>query len=257
MRGMAAGSEVGGRDGTAVPPVVGGHRRPGGSVRSAVRTGAGELLVTFGVLVCLYLTYLLWWSNVTADQKVRQNSATLLHRWSATAPRGAAPSDEVASGQGFGFLYIPALGPDYRALIMQGTDRTRVLNTGAVGHYTVPASALPWDPVGNFAVAGHRDGHGMIFRDLDRLRPGDRVYVQSEYGWFIYRLDREAASVPVSDVGAVAPVPRGSGYTRPGRYLTLTTCTPIYVDSHRLVWWGSLVGQSPRGRIPAGVTPPA
>jgi sortase A len=138
---------------------------------------------------------------------------------------------------------------------MQGTDRTRVLNTGAVGHYTDPASAFPWAAAGDFAIAGHRDGHGMIFRDLDRLQPGDRVYVQTEYGWFVYRLDREAASVAVSDLDAVAPIPAGSGYTESGRYITMTTCTPIYVDTNRLIWWGHLISQTPGGQVPKGVTP--
>jgi sortase A len=209
-----------------------------------------------GLLVALYAVYEAWWTNISAGQETRRNSAALLHSWAAVpAPAAAAPSDSIANGQSFGFLYIPALGADWRALIMQSVDRTSVLNTGAVGHYTQPASALPWDATGNFAVAGHRDGHGMIFRDLDRLSVGDKVYVQTRYGWFVYRLDREAASVAVADVGAVEPVPVGSGYAGPGRYLTLTTCTPMYIDSHRMVWWGHLVGQTPGGKVPDGVTP--
>ncbi|HEY3871546.1 MAG TPA: class E sortase [Actinocrinis sp.] len=212
----------------------------------------GELLITLGVLIGLFVAYELWWTNITADRQIKQNSAALLHRWEA-AP--SAPSDAIPVGQSFGFLYIPAFGPGWRALIMQGTDRYKVLNTGAVGHYTDPASAYPWDPAGDFAVAGHRDGHGMIFRDLDKLSPGDDVYVETQYGWYVYRLDREAPSVPMTDIGAVAPIPAGSAYTAPGRYITMTTCTPIYVDTSRLVWWGHLIEQTPRDRVPAGVTP--
>jgi LPXTG-site transpeptidase (sortase) family protein len=214
-------------------------------------------LITIGVLVSLYLVYEVWWTGITAARQTRNNSASLLREW-ASAPRAdpaARPSDAVAAGQSFGFLYIPALGAQWRALIMQSTDRNRVLNTGAVGHYVSPASALPWDASGNFALAGHRDGHGMIFRDLDRLAVGDQVYVQTRYGWFVYRLDREAASVPISDVGAIQPVPVGSGFVQAGRYITLTTCTPMYIDSSRLVWWGHLVQQMESGQVPAGVTP--
>ncbi|MGH3415871.1 MAG: class E sortase, partial [Actinocrinis sp.] len=179
-----------------------------------------------------------------------------LQTWAREPAKSAAkPSDAVANGRSFGFLYIPALGAGWRALIMQSVDRTSVLNTGAVGHYTEPDSAMPWDPVGNFAVAGHRDGHGMIFRDLDKLKAGEKVYVQTDYGWFVYRLDRGPRTVAINDVGAVEPVPVGSGFIRPGRYLTMTTCTPIYIDSSRMVWWGHLVQQTPRGTVPAGVTP--
>jgi LPXTG-site transpeptidase (sortase) family protein len=222
-------------------------------VLRSVLGGLGEVLITLGVVISLYLVYELWWSNITAAQETQRNSAALLRTW--RQPGAARPSDAIADGQSFGFLYIPALGADWRALIMQSVDRTSVLNTGAVGHYTEPASALPWDAAGNFALAGHRDGHGMIFRDLDRLAVGERVYVETRYGWFVYQLDREAASVAVNDVGAVEPVPAGSGYSSPGRYLTLTTCTPIYVDSNRMVWWGHLVEQTPEGRAPDGVTP--
>ena len=216
----------------------------------------GELLITLGVVIALFVVYELWWTNIAADRQTRQNSAALLHTW-AGAPAAAqpGPSDAIAAGQSFGFLYIPAFGAGWRALIMQGTDRYQELNTGAVGHYTDPASALPWDPSGNFAVAGHRDGHGMIFRDLDQLAPGDKVYVETEYGWYVYQLDREAASVPMSDTGAIAPIPAGSGYTAPGRYITMTTCTPIYIDTSRMIWWGHLVEQTPRDKAPAGVTP--
>lgn len=220
---------------------------------SAAFGALGEVLITLGLIISLYVVYELWWSNITAAQDTRRNSASLLRAWRQPAP--AAPSDAIAKGQSFGFLYIPALGADWRALIMQSVDRTSVLNTGAVGHYTDPASALPWDAAGNFALAGHRDGHGMIFRDLDRLAVGDKAYVQTRYGWFVYRLDREAGSVPIADVGAVEPVPRGSGYAGPGRYLTLTTCTPIYIDSSRMVWWGHLIEQTPKGKVPTGLAP--
>lgn len=220
---------------------------------SAVLGAFGEVLITVGLLVSLYVVYELWWTNVTAAQETRRNSAALLREWQR--PAAAAPGDAIADGQSFGFLYVPALGAGWRALIMQSVDRTSVLNTGAVGHYTDPPSALPWDATGNFALAGHRDGHGMIFRDLDSLAVGDKAYVQTRYGWFVYRLDREASSVPMNDVGAVEPIPAGSGFSGPGRYLTLTTCTPIYIDSSRMVWWGHLVEQTPWGKVPAGVVP--
>jgi sortase A len=212
----------------------------------------GELLITFGVLCALYLVYLLWWTNVAAGMQNRAASSAFQHTLS-TAPASAAPTDDLADGTSFGFVYIPALGPGWRALLTQGTERTQVLNTGAVGHYSNPETSMPWDTTGNFGIAGHRDGHGMIFRDLDKLKPGDRVYVQTLYGWYVYQLDREAPSVSINDVDVLAPVPTGSGFTKPGRYLTMTTCTPMYVDSHRLVWWGHFVQSTPRDVVPPGL----
>ncbi|MFD2122878.1 hypothetical protein ACFSNO_31035 [Streptomyces cirratus] len=45
------------------------------------------------------------------------------------------------------------------------------------------------------------------------------------------------------DTGVVAPVPRSVvkpeyGYSAPGAYVTLTTCTPEYTSKYRLVVWG-------------------
>lgn len=228
-----------------------GSNRGGRRFARALDVG-GELLFTFGVLCALYLVYLLWWTNVTAGMANRAASHAFQQQLS-TAPAAAKPSGVPADGTGFGFLYIPALGPGWRALLSQGTERVQVLDTGAVGHYSDPRTAMPWDTTGNFAIAGHRDGHGMIFRDLDKLRPGDRVYVQTLYGWYVYQLDREAPSVPIDDVSVLEPIPPQSGYTAPGRYLTMTTCTPMYVDTSRLVWWGHLVLTTPRDTVPAGL----
>jgi sortase A len=222
---------------------------------------SGELLFTLGVLCALYLVYLLWWTNVTAGMENHAASSAFQHMLTTTSSKTASgtssaaaakPADDLSDGTSFGFLYIPALGPGWRALITQGTERDQVLNTGAVGHYSSPATAMPWDTSGNFALAGHRDGHGMIFRDLGKLAPGDKVYVQTLYGWYVYQLDREAPSVPIDDVSVLAPIPVGSGFTEPGRYLTMTTCTPMYVDTSRMVWWGHLVQTTPRGVVPSG-----
>ena len=212
----------------------------------------GELLCTVGVLCALYLVYLLWWTNVAAGMENHAASSAFQHTLDSGVA-SVAPTDDLADGTSFGFLYIPALGPGWRALLTQGTERDQVLNTGAVGHYSSPVTAMPWDATGNFGIAGHRDGHGMIFRDLDKLAPGDKVYVQTVYGWYVYQLDREAPSVPIGDVDVLAPIPAGSGYTEAGRYLTMTTCTPMYVDSHRLVWWSHLVQTTPRAAVPAGL----
>lgn len=36
------------------------------------------------------------------------------------------------------------------------------------------------------------------------------------------------------------------GYSDPGYYLTLTTCTPEYTSKYRLVVWGKLASMRPR-----------
>jgi sortase A len=38
-------------------------------------------------------------------------------------------------------------------------------------------------------------------------------------------------------------IPAHSGLTRPGRYITLTTCDPVYDAYRRLIVFGELVSQ--------------
>lgn len=71
--------------------------------------------------------------------------------------------------------------------------------------------------------------------------------------WYIYRVDATLPETSKFNTGVIAPVPEGSGYTRPGRYITLTTCTPVYTSRYRMVVWGSLVRVDP---VDAARTPP-
>ncbi len=88
---------------------------------------------------------------------------------------------------------------------------------------------------GNVVVAGHRRTHGDPFKDFPRLRRGDAVVLTDGTTWSAYRIDEGPCKTVPSDIEVIGPVPRTSGYTRPGRYLTLTTCEPEWGHSHRLI----------------------
>lgn len=236
--------------------------------------GFGECMVTLGLVVVLLAAYELWWTNQAADATARSTVASLEQQWQAearAAPAGgaAAPSPgrtgaplpiQVggASGSGidsmvrdltaFAVLRIPALGIAFP--VAQGIDKHAVLNHGYIGHY--PTAAMPGRP-GNFAVAGHRNTHGEPFRQLDRLKVGDVVIVEVS-GWtYVYAIDSILPQTSPSDVDTVAAVPHSAlhpgpryGYTVPGSYLTLTTCTPEYTSLYRMIAWGHLLGSQPR-----------
>lgn len=140
-----------------------------------------------------------------------------------------------------GFLHVPAMGRDYQVLIRMGTDAA-TLAEGVAGVYEQPyRAAMPWDAAGNFALAAHRDGHGAKFHDLDAVRKGDAIVVETKDKWYVYKVDNTLPETSKYDTGIVAPVPKGSGYEAPGRYITLTTCTPVYTSRYRMAVWGSLV----------------
>ena len=225
-------------------------QRPAQSLAQRVLGLLGELMITAGVLLGLFVVYSLWWTDVTAAPRAEAAAARVRQAWSAPgAPgdartAGAAVRGYQAAG-GLGFLHIPRLGRDYQVLIRTGTD-TDVLDQGVAGAYTEPyPAAMPWAGRGNFALAAHRDGHGAKFHDLPQLRPGDKVVVETRDEWYVYTVDRTLQQTSKYDVGVTAPVPAGSGYTRPGHYLTLTTCTPAYTSRYRMAVWASLTRTVP------------
>ncbi|MFD0637631.1 class E sortase [Catenulispora yoronensis] len=166
------------------------------------------------------------------------------------------PPTTFAPSEGFGLMTIPAIGKA-DIPIMEGTDKEKVLDKGAVGHYTTPKTAMPWDATGNFAVAAHRRTYGEPFRYINELQAGDHVVVETSHGWFVYTLDKELPQTDPANIGTIAPVPKGGPYTKPGRYLTLTTCTPEWASTYRLIWWGHLERVDPlSGPPPAELKDP-
>jgi sortase A len=86
--------------------------------------------------------------------------------------------------------------------------------------------------VGNFSVAGHRIP--AIFWDLDILRPGDVIEVQTRDDTFTYHVTSTEIVKP-SAVAVVAPVPDYPGETPTEAMLTLTTCNPKWDNYQRLI----------------------
>ncbi|MFJ9692996.1 class E sortase [Kitasatospora sp. NPDC101183] len=212
----------------------------------------GELLITLGLVLGLFVTYSLWWTNVQADKAASAASGKLRDSWATGAGPGPAPTPgatpgspagarQFAVGEDVGFLHVPSMGPDFQVLIRMGTS-TDVLDEGVAGVYEQPyKAAMPWDQDGNFALAAHRDGHGAKFHDLDAVHRGDSIVVETKDKWYVYKVDNTLGETSKYDTGIVAPVPARSGYTAPGRYITLTTCTPVYTSRYRMAVWGSLV----------------
>jgi LPXTG-site transpeptidase (sortase) family protein len=184
-----------------------------------------------------------------ADQRADGDSMKVRQSWAAPGV-SAAPSAvrPYAAGDGVGFLHVPRLGKGFEVLIRMGTD-TDVLNQGVAGVYQKPyPAAMPWAASGNFAMAAHRDGHGAKFHNLPELRRGDNVVVETRDVWYVYTVDSTLQQTSKYDVGVTAPVPAESGFSRPGRYLTLTTCTPAYTSRYRMAVWASLTRTQPVDR---------
>ncbi|MFG3347726.1 class E sortase [Streptomyces sp. NPDC048018] len=193
----------------------------------------GELLITAGLVLGLFVVYSLWWTNVLADRAAGRDGDQVREHWAASGPGALDTKD------GIGFLHVPAMGDD-EVLVKKGTD-TEILNNGVAGYYSAPLkSALPQDKQGNFTLAAHRDGHGAKFHNIHKLKNGDPIVFESKDTWYVYKVYKILPETTKYNVDVLQPVPKESGRTRPGRYITLTTCTPMYTSDFRYVVWGEL-----------------
>ncbi|MFE1287792.1 class E sortase [Streptomyces sp. NPDC058751] len=216
--------------------------KPGATV--LVSRMVGEVFITTGVLMLLFVTYQLWWSNVRAHQQAGSEASSLQQDWAD----GKRNPGTFSPGQGFAILHIPKL--DVVAPIAEGISKPKVLDRGMVGHYgEAPLkTAMPDAKTGNFAVAGHRNTHGEPFRYINRLKPGDEIVVETQDDYYVYKMASILPVTPPSNTSVLDPVPKGSGFTGPGRYITLTTCTPEFTSKYRMIVWGKMVEDRPRSK---------
>ncbi len=116
-------------------------------------------------------------------------------------------------------IQIPAIGVD--APVVQG-DGWEQLKRGVAQHIGTPNPA----DAGNIVLSGHNDIYGEVFRDLDRLDPGDKVILFTSQRQYTYVITGTQMVEPTT-VEVMAP-------TSDAR-VTLISCHPYLVDAHRIV----------------------
>ncbi len=122
-----------------------------------------------------------------------------------------------------GYITIPKINETIR--IFHGTEEA-VLQVGA-GH--LESTSFPVGGADTHAVlSGHRGlPSANLFTDLDRLEKGDVFYIKILNRTFCYKIDRIVTVLP-NDTTELA-IQKGKDY------VTLVTCTPYGVNSHRLL----------------------
>jgi sortase A len=208
-----------------------------------------ELALTAAFVIGLFIAYQLWFTNEVSDRQASAISMEVREGLKAQAISSASPEIEVQgqpySVSSIGLVYIPRLKSDVWATpILVGVGR-RELSLG-VGHY--PGAALPGEN-GNFAIAGHRATNGEPFAKFEKLKTGDRVFVQTAAGWFEYEL-LENKKIPDSATWVLDAAPKGLNFGS-DQLITLTTCDPRWNSTRRWAWWGVLVSQSQE--VPVGI----
>ena len=116
-------------------------------------------------------------------------------------------------------IQIPAIGVD--APVVQG-DGWEQLKKGVAQHIGTPNPGEN----GNIVLSGHNDVYGEVFRDLDRLNPGDNVIVFTSQRQYTYVITGTQMVEPTA-VEVMAPTPDAR--------VTLISCHPYLIDIHRIV----------------------
>nr|WP_245766813.1 class E sortase [Streptomyces colonosanans] len=213
-------------------------RRRGRSKIALAVSVFGELLITAGLVLGLFVVYSLWWTNVLADRKADRQGDKVRDHWAAGEKDSGPGALDVKDG--IGFLHVPAMH-NGEVLVEKGTSES-ILNDGVAGYYTDPVKAtLPTTgKTGNFTLAAHRDGHGAKFHNIDKLKNGDPVVFETKDDWYVYKVFAILPETSKYNVEVLTAVPKQAGVTKPGHYITLTTCTPVYTSEYRYIVWGEL-----------------
>jgi sortase A len=210
-------------------------------VRSFLR-GIGELLVTCGVVVALFMAYMFWGTGLRASDAQHRFAGELGRQWAA-APSLALAGDSgpLTVGRPFAIIRIPAFGPAWRFAIVQGTGTAQL----AVGPGHVPGTQRPGQ-VGNFVVAGHRVTAGNPFWGLPGLRPGNKVFIDTIAGTYEYQVNARPVRVWPGATAVLAPAPDFPGQQPRRAWITLITCDPAWSGTSRVIVTGVLIKRVPR-----------
>jgi len=241
-------------------------RMPGDGWRMVVR-GIGQLLITLGIVILLFVVYELWVTGLYTKAQQHKLLNRITQDWLGQKGLGEISTkkpgiDHVPIGSGIAVLRIPRFGKNYEMVIVEGTGYSD-LQKGP-GHY--PGTAFPGQ-VGNFAVAGHRTTYDAPFNRIDTIRRGDAIVLETKTMWFTYRAEDVPAAkgyphvpyqeiVSPSDVAVAYPVPdQPNRDAKPSlKMLTFTSCNPKYSAAQRIVVHAVLTQALPKGR---GVVPAA
>lgn len=252
-----------------------GHRPARGRRLPPPKRGAtfigvlGELLITAGVVALLFVVWQLWIGDVIIGAQHNAAASALADQWAGadtvtTSPNPTTPAPEpttpepeptatpapvepivlpeAADAVVFGILRVPRFGSDYAVKIAGGVSRASTLDTIGIGHY--PGTPMP-GAVGNTALAAHRTTYGKPFNRIADLHIGDAVVIETQDGWYTYRF-RTLEYVDPGAVDVLLPVPQEPGAAANGRYLTLTSCSPMFSRAERIIAYNVFESFTPR-----------
>ncbi len=216
---------------TPEPPVR--PRRSKGRSTSRWAGILGRVLIGAGVLVLLFVLFQIFGTSyIQAKHQAQLRGQIDTKHRTETIPSSLPPSPPAtvatmaAPGDGAPLAVIEIPKINLNQVVIQGTNEPQ-LELGP-GHYN--ATPLPGE-AGNASIAGHRTTWGHPFYNLDKLVKGDKIYLATSRGTFVYTVTTSEIVDP-TDVAVLDPTFLPT--------LTLTTCNPKYSAAQRLVVKGAL-----------------
>ena len=153
-------------------------------------------------------------------EKINDNGNMILQEDSEIVPKKQDSVGEPDEKAAICLLRISKI--NLEEAVREGS--TRGVLSSALGH--VENTALPGED-GNCCIAGHRNYvFGKYFNRLGEIAPGDVIELETKDSLYQYEVVSTEVVEP-EEVGVLA-------YAE-GKNLTLITCTPFMVGTHRLI----------------------
>lgn len=218
-----------------------GRGREGRSFWRGLLGLIGEILITIGLFLLLYIVWQLWWSTfrISGDLRDSVNGFELSFPGPANYTEERRTDDPplvegLAEGDMYGILHVPGWGWD-RIPIAEGVS-TWVLNAGYAGHYPDTQSV---GQMGNFGIAAHRRTFGDTFLNIHTLEKEDPLVVETDKAFIVFRKVDDKVVLP-SETWVLDPVPGEVGVEPTKRIMTMTTCHPMYGNTERYIVWSEM-----------------
>ncbi len=216
----------------------------------------GRFLLSAGVLLLAFVAYQLWGTGLhearAQDELTDQFDAMLageipeIGEDDPDEPLPATPVDSVQLtneiGAPIGRLEIPKLR--VKKIVVQGVPLEQL--DRAPGHY--PQTPFPGQ-AGNASIAGHRSTYGAPFYNIDKLKPGDEIHIETLQGRFTYAVEWSKITKPDAMWVLDDEYADEDDVTTLKNTLTLTACHPRMDLTERYIVRAVLQGE-PAPRVP-------
>lgn len=189
-------------------------------------------------------------AELTAQRQAAEQYNAMLSGTAAITEGGAsAPplpyADQLTVGGAMAYVDIPKI--NVCLPVQHGTDADTLER--AVGH--VVGTSLPVGGSSTHAVLSAHSGmaSSKLFSDIDQLTEGDTFYIHVLGDTLAYKVDAIHTVLPTDT--SLLQIEDGKDY------VTLVTCTPFGINTHRLLVRGHRIPYTPEQEATAAAEKPA